>query len=190
MPGRVGRKSKTDAAPARTRTSARHVEAPDEGPVTTLRTHICQIFAEAQKAVETHRKLLVSLRKIQKECCYEVQDQKQAHRQFADFEAGDFDEEVGRCALRALTIKKGEVVGDRIVKFLAMFLKRANQEGMYAIPGENWPRLTEGQTARWPLLMVFLRTKPQAVVSLRIFSAFCYRPVQQKTRLYATVRHR
>lgn len=144
MPGRVsGRSNRSSAATvsrksstttlksrgsASARTSAYAVEVPDEGPATSLRTQICQIFADAQKTTATQRKLVVNLRKIQEACCYEPQNPKK--KGVADeFDEEAFNEEVGRCVLRVLAVKKSEPVGDRIIRFLGIFLKRATEEG-------------------------------------------------------------
>ena len=48
-----------------------------------------------------------------------------------EFGEEDFNEEVGRCVLRVLTVKKSEPVGDRIVKFLGLFLSYASEKGVY-----------------------------------------------------------
>jgi condensin complex subunit 3 len=102
---------------------------PDEGPSTSLRTQICQVFADAQRTTATQRKLVVTLRKIQEACCYEPQNPKK--KQTEDFDEEAFNEEVGRCVVRILAVKKSEPVGDRIIRFLGIFLKRAADEGTY-----------------------------------------------------------
>ncbi|KAF2728237.1 hypothetical protein EJ04DRAFT_556889 [Polyplosphaeria fusca] len=123
----VNRKSSTQTLKSRassTRTSAYAVEVPDEGPDTSLRTQICQIFGDAQKTTATQRKLVVSLRKIQEACAYEPQNPKKKATH-DDFDEGDFNNEVARCVLRVLGVKKSEPVGDRIIRFLGVFLKHA-----------------------------------------------------------------
>ncbi|KAF2816630.1 uncharacterized protein BDZ99DRAFT_505983 [Mytilinidion resinicola] len=125
------RKSSTQTlksrASASARSSALPVEIPDEGPATSLRTQICGIFAETQRNTATQRKLIINLRKIQEACCYEPTSTKKNQKQ-EDFEESDFNEEVGRCAIRVLTVKKSEPVGDRIVRFLGLFLKHASEK--------------------------------------------------------------
>jgi condensin complex subunit 3 len=74
--------------------------------------------------------LVITLRKIQKACCYESQNPKQRIRQLEEFGEEEFNEEVGRCVLRVLGVKKSEPVGDRVVRFLGVFLQRANEEGV------------------------------------------------------------
>jgi condensin complex subunit 3 len=124
----VGRKSSTQTLKS-ARSSALPVDIPDEGPSTSLRAQICGIFAESQRNTATQRKLVINLRKIQEACCYEPTKPKKNHKH-DDFEESDFNEEVGRCALRVLTVKKSEPVGDKIVRFLGLFLKHASEKGM------------------------------------------------------------
>lgn len=128
-----------------TRPSSLSADVPDEGPHTQLRSEICNIFANAQRDTTTQRKLVVSLRKVQEACCYEpVKQQKykksKAERGGNGAGAGegegedasgeeDFNEEVGRCVLRVLTVRKSEPVGDRTVKFLGLFLNYASEKG-------------------------------------------------------------
>ncbi|KAF2111219.1 nuclear condensing complex subunit [Lophiotrema nucula] len=112
-----------------TRNSANAIEIPDEGPDNALRTQICMVFADAQKTTATQRKLVVNLRKIQEACCYEPQDaKKQKLRESFDFDEAEFNAEVLRCVLRVLPVKKSEPVGDRVIRFLAMFLKHATEK--------------------------------------------------------------
>ncbi|KAJ9639935.1 chromosome condensation complex Condensin, subunit G [Coniosporium tulheliwenetii] len=128
--GAVSRKSSTATLKSRassTRTSAHAVELPDEGPTTSLREQICAVFADAQRTTATQRKLVISLRKVQEACCYEPVKPKK-RRDEEDFGEDEFNEEVGRCFLRVLGVKKSEPVGDRIVRFLGLFLKVASEK--------------------------------------------------------------
>ncbi|KAH7135185.1 condensin complex component cnd3 [Dendryphion nanum] len=118
--------STTKSRTSSTRTSSHAVEIPNEGEATTLRDRICQIFADAQKTTATQRKLVVSLRKIQEECCYEPQNPKK--KQVEEFDESDFNEEITRCILRIMTVKKSEPIGDRIIRFLGVFLKYATEK--------------------------------------------------------------
>jgi condensin complex subunit 3 len=137
MPGRTARATRTSTSTSTstslkttrsTRTSANAVDIPDEGAVTSLRTQICHIFGDAQKTTATQRKLVVNLRKIQEACCYEPPDPKKKAKQDEEFDEGEFNEEVGRCVLRVLSVKKSEPVGDRIIRFLGVFLKHATEK--------------------------------------------------------------
>ena len=148
------RKSSTQALKSRlsTRPSSLSAEVPDEGPANHLRTQICTIFASAQRDTTTQRKLVVSLRKIQEACCYEpVRPQPSKQRKKGkkvgergldgeedeeeeqSFGEEQFNDEVGRCVLRVLTVKKSEPVGDRVVKFLGLFLNYASEKGMFCL---------------------------------------------------------
>ncbi|KAF2455536.1 nuclear condensing complex subunit [Lineolata rhizophorae] len=140
MPGRVSTRNSADSRKlstqtlksrtSSTRTSALAVDIPDEGEDTSLRARICSIFSDAQRNVATQRKLVISLRKLHEECCYEpVNPPKSKGRATEeDFGETEFNEEIGRCLLRVLTVKKSEPVGDRSVRFLGQFLKHASEK--------------------------------------------------------------
>lgn len=141
MPGRVSTRTSTASqlpckpsvqplASRRTtasRVSSPTVAIPDEGPSSILRTQICIVFGEVQRSTAGHRKLAVSLRKIQEACCYEPANPKS--NTFEDFGEDNFNVEVARCVIRLMGVKKSEGVGDRIVKFLGLFLKHASDKG-------------------------------------------------------------
>lgn len=134
------RKSSTGTVKSTRASSARQssqaVEIPDEGPVTSLRLQIAQIFGDAQRTTATQRKLIVNLRKVHEACCYEPPEtsnkngKKGKDEVLEDFDEEDFNTEVVRCVLRLLTIKKSEPVGDRILRFLGLFLKYATEKGI------------------------------------------------------------
>jgi condensin complex subunit 3 len=121
----------TKSRAASTRSSTQAIEIPDEGESTSLREQVCTTFADAQRGAVTQRKSAVSLRKIQELCCYETPNpRKHAFAQNArDHDEADFNEEVGRCVLRILVVKKSEPVGDKLVKFLGLFLKHSSDKG-------------------------------------------------------------
>lgn len=128
------RKSSTTRAGS-ARQSSNVVEIPDEGPDTSLRKQVAQVFGDAQKTTTTQRKLVVNLRKIQEACCFEPPDtnkkggKKGKGEVQEDFDEEDFSNEVVRCVLRILGVKKSEPVGDRIIRFLGVFLKHASEKG-------------------------------------------------------------
>jgi len=137
MPARVATSSSKGAAAAPAKPRARNAKQrtasptagiPDEGPVTLLRNHVQAIFFDAQKSNTGHRKLVINLRKIQEACCYEPLPSKKSQKEY-NFDEDEFTSEVVRCVLRVLPIKKSETVGDRIVKFLGLFLKVASEKG-------------------------------------------------------------
>ncbi|KAK8153831.1 nuclear condensing complex subunit [Phyllosticta citrichinensis] len=154
MPGRVGerRRARASADPESTkptapsrrtresrtaRASANAVDIPDEGDSTTLREQICKVFGEAQRTTATNRKLAVQLRKIQEACAYEPVNPKKQQALDEDFDVDDFNNEVGRCLLRVLPVKKSEPVGDRIIKFVGIFLKYAKEKDAALLDGED-----------------------------------------------------
>ncbi|KAL8711762.1 MAG: hypothetical protein Q9220_003933 [cf. Caloplaca sp. 1 TL-2023] len=132
MPGRV-----SSAAPAAPRTAQKStsrrttasptVAVPDEGPSSSLRARICGLFSDVQRSTAGHRKLVVSLRKVQETCCYESPRGKRQDQE--DFGEDDFNVELARCVLRLMNVKKSESVGDRIVRFLGLFLRFASDKG-------------------------------------------------------------
>ena len=148
MPGRVStrsgppsaaaipRKSSTRTLNSRASTTSRisspQLEIPDEGPTSRLRTRICSIFADAQRTTAGHRKLVINLRKIQASCCYasaKKKAQTEGDEEEDDFDEGAFNREVARCTTRLMFVKKSEGVGDKVVKFLGLFLKHAGEKG-------------------------------------------------------------
>lgn len=71
--------------------------------------------------------MVIVLRKIQESCCYEPTTKK--GRKDDQFDEDDFNAEVVRCVLRILSIKKSETVGDRVVRYLGLFLRVASDKG-------------------------------------------------------------
>lgn len=55
-----------------------------------------------------------------------VRGQKKQEEEFGE---DNFNVEVARCVLRLMGVKKSEGVGDRLVKFLGLFLRRATDKG-------------------------------------------------------------
>lgn len=145
MPGRTStRSTRTSGTTKSTRASSARqssnaVEIPDEGPLTSLRTQVAQVFGDAQKTTATQRKLVVNLRKLQEACCYEPPDTGKKGGKNGkgevqeDFDEEEFNNEVIRCMLRVLGIKKSEPVGDRVIRFLGLFLKHASEKGGYRV---------------------------------------------------------
>lgn len=137
MPGRVStrtpntsrfsHKTSTQALASRKSTASPLIVVPEEGPTSTLRTQICNVFNDAQKSAAGHRKSVVGLRKIQEACCYEPTRPGKLGRQ--EFNEDDFSVEIGRCVIRLMGVKKSEAVGDRIIRFLGFFLRHASEKG-------------------------------------------------------------
>ncbi|KAL8835692.1 MAG: hypothetical protein Q9170_003231 [Blastenia crenularia] len=145
MPGRVSARSPSAsrAAPktssqkltSRRTTASLTAYIPDEAPSTSLRVRICQIFSDAQKSTAGHRKLIVSLRKIQEDCCYEPTI-TQGHNQ-EEFGEDDFNVEVASCVIRLMAVKKSEARGDCVVKFVGIFLRRASDKDAALVPATD-----------------------------------------------------
>ena len=102
---------------------------PEESPPNELRTKICNIFGDAQHATTGHRKLVISLRKVQEACVYEHVGPKFKFRHNARTGEDGFREEIMRSIVRVMNIKKSEPVGDRLVRFMGLFLKYAGEQG-------------------------------------------------------------
>ncbi|KAL8726494.1 MAG: hypothetical protein Q9166_006689 [cf. Caloplaca sp. 2 TL-2023] len=142
MPGRVSskystatratHKSSSQNPTSRRTTASSTVAIPDEGPSSSLRARICGTFGDAQRSTAGHRKLAVSLRRIQEECCYEPTNGRRQDEE--EFGEDDFNVEVARCVIRLMSVKKSEGAGDRVVRFLGMFLRRASDKDAALIP--------------------------------------------------------
>ena len=122
----VSTKSTGSAAASRAASAA--TDIPSETPDNELRPHIANIFGDAQRTTASHRKLVVSLRKIQEACCYEPTSKKKSS--IGDFEEDDFNREFVRCTLRVMPVKRSESVGDKTIRFIGLFLR-------YAIEKDN-----------------------------------------------------
>ena len=137
MPGRVStrthttsripHKASTQILASHKSTTSPSIVVPEEGPTSTLRTQICNIFSDAQKSAAGHRKLVVGLRKIQEACCYQSTRLGKLGQQ--GFNEDDFNVEIARCVIRLMGVKRSEAVGDRLVRFLGFFLRHAGEKG-------------------------------------------------------------
>ena len=142
MPGRVSartsaasrikHKTSTQTLTSRKSTASPIAVIPEETPSTTLRTQICYIFSDAQRTATGHRKLIVSLRKIQESCVYK--QSRPSKKSVEEFDEDDFSVEITRCVIRLMGIKKSEGVGDRMVRFLGFFLRHASEKGGSRLP--------------------------------------------------------
>jgi condensin complex subunit 3 len=140
MPARTSRSTRTSAAvshkassaslnPGRGSTTSRasssqNIDIPAETPDSTLRTQVSAVFRDAQKTTASHRKLAVTLRKIQEACCYEPTSLKKSSPE-SDFDEDDFNVEFVRCVLRVMPVKKSESVGEKSVRFIGLFLRHS-----------------------------------------------------------------
>lgn len=135
MPGRVSTRASTTSRGSHkpstqtlaSRISSPTVVIPDEGPSSSLRAQICNLFGDAQRTIASHRNLVISLRKVQEACCYEPINPSNKRQE--EFGEDDFNVEVARCVIRFMCVKKSEGVGDKLVRFLGLFLRHACEKG-------------------------------------------------------------
>ncbi|KAB5570326.1 nuclear condensing complex subunit [Coniochaeta sp. 2T2.1] len=108
------------------RASSSQLDIPSETPDNALRQQLATVFRDAQRTTASHRKLAVTLRKIQEACCYEPTSTKKSSAQVAsDFDEDDFNVEFVRCVLRVMPVKKSETVGEKTVRFIGLFLRHS-----------------------------------------------------------------
>lgn len=141
MPSKVSSRSTRAAGAASSKTSASarassNVDVPEEAPDSALRSQICAVFRDAQKSTATHRKLVITLRKIHETCCYEPTRPNKSASADADFDEADFNNEFTRCVLRVMPVRKSEGVGDKVIRFVGLFLRHANDKDNELL-GEN-----------------------------------------------------
>jgi condensin complex subunit 3 len=137
--GAATKSAGTRASTASRASSAANTDVPDEAPDNALRAQVANVFREAQRTTATHRKLAVTLRKIQEACCYEPTSVKKSTTAAAatasDFDEDDFNTEFVRCVLRVMPIKKSEGVGEKTVRFIGLFLRHAIDKDNEAVGG-------------------------------------------------------
>ena len=133
MPARTSTRSTrtSTAAASRASTASRasslvNADLPAETPDNALRAQVVAVFRDAQRTTATHRKLAVTLRKIQEACCYEpTAAKKSAAAAISDFDEDDFNAEFLRCVLRVMPVRKSESVGEKTIRFIGVFLRHA-----------------------------------------------------------------
>jgi hypothetical protein len=77
---------------------------------------------------------VINLRKIQEACCYEPTSKKKNQTGAEDFDEEQFTYEFTRCVLRVMPVKKSESVGERVIRFIGLFLRHANEKDNELIP--------------------------------------------------------
>jgi condensin complex subunit 3 len=136
----VSHKSSAQTLNSRASTASRisspYAEIPAESPETALRVQICSILKDAQNSTASHRKLVINLRKIQEACCYEPTSRKKKTG-VEEFDEEKFNQEITRCVLRAMPVKRSESVGERVIRFLGLFLKHANEKDNELVSADN-----------------------------------------------------
>jgi condensin complex subunit 3 len=130
MPARTStRSTRSTRASTSSRASSINADIPAEAPDNALRTQVAAVFREAQRTTASHRKLVVTLRKVQEACCYEPTSVQKpasaAATAISDFDEDDFNTEFVRCVLRVMPVKKSEGVGEKTVRFIGLFLRHA-----------------------------------------------------------------
>lgn len=80
---------------------------------------------------------MINLRKLQEACCYEPTSNKKSKTGAEDFDEADFTEETTRCVLRIMPVKKSESVGERVIRFIGLFLRHANEKDNELIPADS-----------------------------------------------------
>ncbi|KAK3356976.1 condensin subunit-like protein [Lasiosphaeria hispida] len=108
---------------SRASASSANLDIPPETPDNALRAQVATVFREAQRTTASHRKLAVTLRKIQEACCYEPTSAKKSAA--SDFDEDDFNVEFVRCVVRVMPIKKSEGVGEKSIRFIGLFLRHS-----------------------------------------------------------------
>jgi condensin complex subunit 3 len=92
------------------------------------------LFHDAQRTTASHRKLAINLRKIQGACCYEQTSKKKNKTGAEDFDEEQFTYEFTRCVQRVMPVKKSENVGERVIRFIGLFLRHANEKDNELVP--------------------------------------------------------
>lgn len=87
---------------------------------------MCNIFRDSQKNTASHRKLIVSLRKIQEQCCYEPVNPKKTDTNI--FNETTFNNEFVRCVLRVMPVRKTETAGEKVIRFIGLYLRHSNDK--------------------------------------------------------------
>lgn len=108
------------------RASASSLDIPEETEDSALRSQVASVFRDAQRNTATHRKLAVTLRKLQEACCYEPTSAKS--NPATDFDEKDFNSEFIRSVLRIMPVKKSEVVGEKTIRFIGLFLRHSGDK--------------------------------------------------------------
>ncbi|KAK0384814.1 hypothetical protein NLU13_7292 [Sarocladium strictum] len=198
MPGRTGARSSRAStattsrkvssttpgvrASVESRASPAPVESVDT-PSNALRIQICNVFRDAQHTTAAHRKLVVTLRKIHESCCYEPHNPK-AVSAADEFDEEAFNHEFVRCVTKVMPIKKAESAGDKVIAFICLFIRHANEKDQELIGDDEIDEniMTETPSTRLisqlteaviPLMTVkdkFVRFRSTQLISLLVNS--------------------
>jgi condensin complex subunit 3 len=94
----------------------------------TLPTILPPIFDQAQHTTANHRKNIVSIRKIQEACSKIVEETSKGTKLVGE---KAFNSCFYGMVNRVLPIKKGVVVGDRVIKFVASYVAYTTEQGEF-----------------------------------------------------------
>ncbi|RYZ87764.1 MAG: hypothetical protein EOP04_10940 [Proteobacteria bacterium] len=92
----------------------------------SIGTQLAPIFDQVQHTTANHRKNLVSLRKIQEQCSSITEPTPKGLKLIGE---KAFNTELIGMVNRILSIKKGEAVADRVVKFVAGYVAYTTEQG-------------------------------------------------------------
>jgi condensin complex subunit 3 len=96
----------------------------------SISTQLAPIFDQVQHTTANHRKNLVSLRKIQEQCSSITEPTPKGLKLIGE---KAFNTELIGMVNRILSIKKGEAVADRVVKFVAGYVAYTTEQGEWVI---------------------------------------------------------
>lgn len=97
---------------------------------------MCRIFEQAGNSVANHGKNYVALYKIHTELAEVTESFKKGNRELVKLVGEkDFQDTVKGVLTKILPLRKGESIGDRVIKFVGGYVKYANEKGEKSITG-------------------------------------------------------
>lgn len=90
-----------------------------ENPLSYIREFVSRIFQDVQITASNHRKNAAALRKFQMKCL-----------NYNDCGENEFNKEFVRNVNRILPVRKGQANVERIINFIATFIKYCHEEGI------------------------------------------------------------
>jgi condensin complex subunit 3 len=102
----------------------------DEEKRSQLCISVCKIFEQAGNSVASHGKNFVALYKIHIDLAEFTESFKKGKRElFKLVGEKDFQDTFKGILTKIFPLKKGETIGDRVIKFVGGFVKYANEKG-------------------------------------------------------------
>jgi len=113
---------KTSTKKAAEASATAQTEAPVVQTVTLspVQKTVQNAFSSAQNTTATHKKLVITLRTLQEDCANNGSEK-------------EFKREFIKCLNRVLVVKKGEVVGDRVMRFCDLFVRHIHEKGQQVL---------------------------------------------------------